>query len=78
MLKQAVESYDNNLHVLGISECWLTSKIPDSFENIDNFTCIRNDRDWGNIDTPNHIKKKGGGVCLYLNSKINWSTVIYV
>ena len=49
-----------------------TSQCPDTFIDIENYVCIRNDRSWSNPDTPGQIKK-GGGVCLYLNDQLNIS-----
>ena len=72
MLIQTVENCDNKLHVSGLSETWLTSQVPDNFMDINGFVCIRNDRHWY-TDNRNHIKK-GGGVCLYMNEHLHWST----
>ena len=76
LLRHTVRNCDNKLHVLGLSETWLTLHIPDTFVQIDNYVCIRNDRSWSKPDKPNQIKK-GGGVCLYLSDHLNSSTVKY-
>ena len=76
LLSQAVENCDNNLHVLGLSETWLTDQIPDNFVHINNFACIRNDRTWSTAINPANTKK-GGGVCLYLSEHLNWSPTSY-
>ena len=46
------------------SETWLKGKISDSMVDMDGFKLMRNDRD---IKVVN--KKKGGGVCVYVNNK---------
>ena len=76
LLRHCLNDCSNNLHVLGLSETWLTQQIPDSFININEYVCIRNDRNWGKPGNPGQIKK-GGGVCLYLNENLNWSSLSY-
>ena len=73
VLSQTVEQSKGYLHVLGLSETWLTCQIPDNFINIENYVCERLDREWGNPDFHGQVKK-GGGVCLYINEHLNWST----
>ena len=65
ILRQTDERCNNNLHVLGLSATWLFSSTPDSFINFNEYTCVRNDRTWGNPDIPNHVKKGGWSLPLY-------------
>ena len=76
VLRQTVEECNSNLHVLGISETWLTAQVPDNLIAFNNYICLRNDRNWGNPEKPGHIKK-GGGVCIYIIENLNWSTSSY-
>ena len=76
VLRQAVENCNNNLHVLGLSETWLTDQIPDNFINFNGYTRVRGDRNWGDPAIQGQVKK-GGGVCLYLTENINWTCESY-
>ena len=76
LLSQTVEGLNNSLHVLGLSETWLTNQIPDNLIEIKGYVCERLDRGWGNPVTPTQVKR-GGGVCLYINEHLNWSTKSY-
>ena len=59
------------VHILGLSETWLNDKIPSSLFNLSkDYVLIRNDRNWSE-DSTNDIKK-GGGVCLFVNSKLHF------
>lgn len=48
------------MDIIGISETWLHELIPDSLININDYQVFRND----------HIRKKGGGTCLYLRNSM--------
>ena len=76
VLKQTVEGWENNLHVLGLSETWLNHDIPNNFIDINGYVCERSDRSWCNPANPGQAKK-GGGICLYVNEHLNWSTKSY-
>lgn len=55
--------------LMGFSETWLNDSIPDSALHIPYFELVRGDR------TRESGKTRGGGVCLYINSKWcqNWT-----
>ena len=62
---------NSNIHILGISESWLSELLPSNLFTLSNdFTFLRNDRKWNenNLNLP----KKGGGVGLFINSRINF------
>ena len=61
--------HDSNVHVLGLSETWLTNAIPDPLVEIPGYTIYRNDRMY-NDHSGIHIKK-GGGTCLFILDKLN-------
>ena len=50
--------------LLCFTETWLTDTDPDSKAELDGFTLLRQDRDLKRTN-----KKKGGGVCLYVNNQ---------
>ncbi|XP_037810201.1 uncharacterized protein LOC119602646 isoform X1 [Lucilia sericata] len=54
------------LDVVGISETWFRESLPDMAVSIDGYKLYRNDR----------IIRKGGGVCIYISSKLK-SRVIH-
>ena len=57
----------SNLHFIGLSETWLTKKIPDNLLHLSNeYTIIRNDRAWSenNASEP----KKGGGIAVFVKN----------
>ena len=61
---------NSNFHILGISITWLNDMIPTNLITLSSdYTFYRNDRKWTdlNLNTP----KKGGGVGLFINSKLN-------
>ena len=56
---------------MGISETWLNDRIPSSLLNLSQeFVLVRNDRNWTD-DFSNNIKK-GGGLGLFINTKLNY------
>ena len=61
-----------NLHVIGLSETWLNSKLPnDLYLLSDDFTLIRNDRNWKDLNAT--TIKKGGGVATYIRKSLDYS-----
>ena len=60
------------IDVLGISETWLTESIQENLTTINNYDCIRADRKWNDVNT-NYIKK-GGGICMYINKNLKYTT----
>ena len=63
---------ESNIHVLGISESWLSDKIPSSLLNLSHeHVLLRNDRKWTDDNTGS--VKKGGGLGIFINSKLNYS-----
>ena len=63
---------NSNLHVIGISETWLNDKLPtEMFDLSDKYILYRNDRAWSDLNS-NSIKK-GGGLGLYIDSKLQTS-----
>ena len=66
---------DVDIDILGLSESWLTSGLSDNLVSIPNYDIIRMDRNWRDEEMAiNDNIKKGGGVCLYIKSNINYST----
>ena len=66
----------SNVHILGISESWLNDKIPSSLLTLSNdYTLLRNDRNWNDL-RGNHTKK-GGGVGLFVNTRLNFCDKIH-
>ena len=62
----------SNLHILGLSETWLNSKLPNDLYNLHNdYTLLRNDRNW--CDTGSNYTKKGGGVALFIKNGLIFS-----
>ena len=69
---------DSGIHVLSMSESWLHGLLPDSqFALGNNYTFIRNDRKWNDRNDDTLPPKKGGGVCMYLNNKLDFSDMTY-
>ena len=61
--------HESNIQILGLSETWLSTSIPDPLVELPGYTLFRNDRNFNNVAA---LKtKKGGGVCLYLQSNLN-------
>ena len=59
----------SNVHILGISETWLTKALPDNVISLSGFNIYRRDR---NYFTPTTTQiKKGGGICLYIRDTLN-------
>lgn len=56
---------ENNFDVMMISESWLSENISNDFLNIDGYRLVRCDRCTG----------RGGGVAMYVNSKLNFEYV---
>ena len=54
-----------NTCILGISETWLNSSVPNSMINIPNYDLYRHDR------TSDSGKRTGGGVCFYTHTRYN-------
>ena len=63
---------DSNVDIFGLSESWLNINIDDRLLLIPDYTCIRLDRAWSE---DNVNIKKGGGVCCYIKSNINFSDI---
>ena len=55
------------MDILGISETWLTSDVPDSFVSIGGYHLVRS-------DNPSLVKKHG--VAVYIKSEIKYSNVL--
>ena len=49
--------------IMCFTETWLDTDDNDNFTTIDGFSCVRSDR------TAESNKKKGGGLCVYINNK---------
>ena len=69
---------DSNIHILSFSESWLHQLLPDNlFQLGNNYTLLRNDRNWNDENDPNSPPKKGGGVCTYVKNTLNYSETSY-
>ena len=63
-----------NLHILGLSETWLNSRLPSELYTLSrDYTLIRNDRNWLNDNAS--ATKKGGGVATYIKNNLDFSEV---
>ena len=63
---------ESNLHFIGLSETWLNEKIPsDILKLSDEYTLIRNDRNW--TEEGANMPKKGGGVAIYVRNNLKFS-----
>ena len=71
LVSQLVDDCKERLHVLGLSETWLSNGIPDDFVSIKGYQTIRLDRSWGDPNIDGNIKR-GGGICLFINEHITW------
>ena len=69
-----VQFNNSNIHVLGLSETWLNDNIPSNLLKLSS-DYIRNDRKWS--DNPENNVKKGGGVGLFINSKLDYCDLPY-
>lgn len=58
--------YKSSLHVLAITESWLTQDVSESEIYIDGYTVVRKDR----VSTR---KLQGGGIILYIKNSINYT-----
>ena len=61
-----------NFHIFTFSESWLTSSIPDHMIKVDGYNIVRLDREWK--EDGRHTQKKGGGVGIYINEDLAYST----
>ena len=69
---------DSGIHVLSFSETWLHSLLPDNLFNLgSNYTLIRNDRSWNDTQNVALPPKKGGGTCMYIDNKLDFSTSLF-
>ena len=59
---------DSNIHILGISESWLSYAIPDKLVDINGYTLYRQDTIF--LIPGTSQVKKGGGICLYIHNNI--------
>ena len=67
---------ESNISILGISETWLNDKIPSNLLTLSNeFTFLRNDRKWS--ENNDMHTKKGGGVGIFMNSKLDYCEETY-
>ena len=61
---------NTNIHILGISETWLNDMIPSNlFILTKEYVFYRYDRRWSDLNS--NVPKKGGGVGIFINSKLN-------
>ena len=66
----------SNLHFIGLSETWLTEKIPDNLLQLSNEnTIIRNDRAWTENNTSE--PKIGGGIAVFVKNTLKFSENAY-
>ena len=67
---------DTNMHIIGMSESWLNDLLPSNLFTLSiDFTLLRNDRKWN--DNNSNTPKRGGGVGLFINSKLNYCGETY-
>ena len=65
---------DSGIHILSFSESWLHELLPDNLFNLGNeYSLVRKDRSWNDDDNNSLPPKKGGGLCMYITNKLNFS-----
>ena len=65
---------DSGIHVLTFSETWFHNLLPNNlFDLGPDYTLIRNDRMWNDMGDPSFPPKKGGGVCMYISTRLQFS-----
>ena len=57
---------ESNATIITMSETWLNELFDQSYNMIEGYVTVRQDREWGN-------RKKGGGICSYIKTGINFS-----
>ena len=70
LLKIQIEQM--KFHVFTFSESWLYDEIPDSMIRVNGYNLVCFDRQWKENNMP-HVKK-GGGVGMYINEELAYST----
>ena len=69
---------DSGIHVLSFSETWLHACLPDNQFYLGNqYTLLRNDRKWNDLNDISLPPKKGGGTCMYINNNLSFSENAY-
>ena len=85
-VRSIVNKWDNikanfihsGIHVLSFSETWLHALLPDNLFSLgDNYTLVRNDRNWNDTHNAALPPKKGGGLCMYMNNKLDFSSTTF-
>ena len=71
VFEQLLHQNESKLHILGLSETWLHSNLPDNFLTIEGYKLLRSDRSWTPPNSTNI--KKGGGVSLYIRDSLSWN-----
>lgn len=59
---------DNTFGIVGVSETWLKSSLPDALISTKYYNLFRKDR--------NHAFKRGGGLCLYVKDGLSSERII--
>lgn len=65
--------YDNNIHILALSETWLTPLISSSSVSIPEYSLVRNDRNLQNAPGERYIQ--GGGVACYIHKSLEYKVL---
>ena len=65
---------NSGIHILTFSETWFHKQLPNNMFHLSNdYTLLRLDRDWNDINNPNSPPKKGGGVCSFIRNNLDFS-----
>ena len=81
-LRSLVNKWDNikanfmnsGIHVLTFSETWLHNLLPDNLFDLGHeYNLLRHDRNWNDSGDPNKPPKRGGGICIYIKSTLQYS-----
>ena len=69
---------DSGIHILSFSETWLHALLPDNQFCLGNqYTLLRNDRKWNDLNDASIPPEKGGGLCMFISNKLIFSDNAY-
>ena len=75
MVRNQVEG--SNIDVFTLSESWLTDAVPDRVVECMNYSIVRLDRKWKDVDGRGSLPKRGGGLANFIKNSIKYSDTKY-